>query len=69
MIAPRSWRLVMGTACFGALRWAQGFGTRAEEKYEPPPYMSEGKYSWPGRPGLTRLVADNAKEVMETDRR
>ena len=38
-----------------------GDGAAAAE--EPAPRKSEDKHAWPGRPGLTRIVGDNWKEV------
>eukprot|EP00468_Gymnochlora_sp_CCMP2014_P002847 CAMPEP_0167750694 /NCGR_PEP_ID=MMETSP0110_2-20121227/6136_1 /TAXON_ID=629695 /ORGANISM="Gymnochlora sp., Strain CCMP2014" /LENGTH=274 /DNA_ID=CAMNT_0007636049 /DNA_START=122 /DNA_END=946 /DNA_ORIENTATION=- len=61
------------TSAIVAISGAFGFmfakASKEEDKnveYEPPPYASEDKYSWPGRPGLTRMVADNAKEIAES---
>lgn len=41
-----------------------GEGGQSKKRPPPPPNRSEDKFSWPGKPGLTRLVTDNVDEVL-----
>jgi len=39
-----------------------------EDDYDPTRFVSEDKYAWPGKPGLTKLTAASATEVTSSGR-